>query len=100
LKLGNYGCTGGPRIGKQCCAGALALPYFLPGGSSSFDAILTNSASDSACIFRITWPRWIFTVISLIPSAKSYLLIEHARDDQAHDLALAVAEGLVAFRNS
>jgi hypothetical protein len=28
--------------------------YALPGGSSSFDAILTSSASESACIFRIT----------------------------------------------
>ena len=28
--------------------------YALPGGSSSFDAILTRSASESACIFRIT----------------------------------------------
>jgi len=28
--------------------------FFLAGGRSSFAAILTNSASDSACIFRIT----------------------------------------------
>jgi len=31
--------------------------YFLPSGSSSFAAIRTKSASDSACIFRITCPR-------------------------------------------
>src|SRR5437588_12553291 len=49
--------------------------YFLPGGSSSFAAILTNSASDSACIFRITCPRWIFTVISLVPSSKPICLL-------------------------
>jgi hypothetical protein len=37
--------------------GALASVYLLPDGSSSFVAILTNSANDPACIFRITWPR-------------------------------------------
>src|SRR3954463_3990223 len=31
-------------------------------------AILTNSANERAPIFRITCPRWIFTVISLTPS--------------------------------
>jgi hypothetical protein len=34
-----------------------ALHSRLAGGSSSFAAILTNSASDSAFIFRITCPR-------------------------------------------
>src|SRR5712671_1553855 len=52
-----------------------AMIYFLPGGGSSFAAILTNSASDSACIFRITCPRWIFTVISLVPSSKAICLL-------------------------
>ena len=33
------------------------MDYFLAGGSSSFAAILTKSASDSARIFRITCPR-------------------------------------------
>jgi hypothetical protein len=37
--------------------GASETTYFLPAELSSFDAILTRSASDSACIFRITWPR-------------------------------------------
>ena len=36
----------------------------------SFIAIFTESASDRAFIFRITWPRCAFTVISLIPSWK------------------------------
>ena len=46
----------------------------LPVGSS-FAAILTKSASDSACIFRITCPRWIFTVISLVPSSNAICLL-------------------------
>ena len=32
------------------------------------DAILTKSAKECASIFRITLPRWAFTVISLMPS--------------------------------
>src|ERR1700674_285654 len=47
----------------------------LPGGSSSLAAILTNSASDSACILRITCPRWIFTVISLVPRSNAICLL-------------------------
>ena len=35
----------------------------------SFAAIFTRSARESAFIFRITWPRWAFTVISLMPSS-------------------------------
>jgi len=35
----------------------------------SFVAIVTRSASESACIFRMRLPRCIFTVISLILSA-------------------------------
>src|SRR5260221_4450659 len=31
------------------------------------------------------------------PELKSYLLIEHTRNHQAHDFALALAQGLVAF---
>src|ERR1700730_4428742 len=31
------------------------------------------------------------------PELKSYLLVEQARDHQAHDLALALAQSLVAF---
>jgi hypothetical protein len=41
----------------------------LPGQSYSFAAIRTSSASESARIFRITCPRCIFTVISLVPSS-------------------------------
>ena len=43
--------------------------YFVPGVISNFPAIFTKSASDSASIFRMALPRWIFTVISLVPSS-------------------------------
>jgi|SRR5450755_1333485 len=39
------------------------------GGGRSLAAIWTRSARESALIFRITWPRCAFTVISLIPSS-------------------------------
>jgi len=32
-------------------------------------SMLTSSANESAFIFRMTLPRWNFTVISLIPSS-------------------------------
>jgi len=43
--------------------------YLWPDGCLSFAAIPTNSAKDSAFILRMTCPRWIFTVISLVPSS-------------------------------
>src|SRR6202030_1078616 len=65
---------GASKCSELCGVTAAALSYFLPGKSSSFAAILTNSANDSACIFRITWPRWTFTVISLVPSSEAICL--------------------------
>jgi len=49
------------------------LPYLgvSPSGLTrdrSLAAIVTSSAREPASIFRITLPRWAFTVISLIPS--------------------------------
>jgi len=35
----------------------------------SLAAIVTKSTRESAFIFRITWPRCAFTVISLMPSS-------------------------------
>jgi hypothetical protein len=37
---------------------------------ASLSAILTSSANDWARIFRITWPRWTFTVASLSPTPR------------------------------
>lgn len=34
----------------------------------------TSSARDRACIFRMTLPRWIFTVISLSPTSAAICL--------------------------
>jgi len=62
-----------------------------------FAAILTKSASDSACIFRITCPRWIFTVISLVPSSNAICLLSIARNYQSHDVALAGGERFVVL---
>ena len=41
--------------------------------------MFTSSASDRACIFFITWPRWILTVISLSCSQAGDLLVHQAR---------------------
>src|SRR5260370_1539048 len=73
--------TGGLPTGKLSCA-TVALRYFLAGGSSSFAAILTSSANDSAFIFRIAWPRWIFPVISLGPSSAAIFLLSIAETTQ------------------
>src|SRR6516225_11306987 len=49
-----------------CCE---ALHDYVEGGSiPSASAIFTRSASDRAPIFRITWPRCVFTVTSVTSS--------------------------------
>ena len=42
---------------------------FGAGARRSLAAIVTRSARERASIFRITWPRCAFTVISLMPSS-------------------------------
>jgi hypothetical protein len=42
---------------------------------SNFSAILTSAATDSARILRITCPRCILTVISLVPSSPAICLL-------------------------
>src|SRR5216683_6751205 len=49
------------RSGDCYCLGA--------SGRLSLAAILTRSAREPAFIFRITLPRCVFTVISLVPSS-------------------------------
>ena len=77
--------TGAARDKKRNCAKRILvianegpLSYLLAAGSSSFAAILTNSARDSACIFRMTFPRWILTVTSLFPSSYAICLFSKA----------------------
>jgi hypothetical protein len=55
---------------------------------ASLSAILTSSAKNRARIFRITWPRWTFTVASLIRNSAAILLVEAAGHDHHHHLAL------------
>ena len=50
----------------------LACPF---DDGPSLSAIRTNSATDPACIFCITWPRWIFTVASLAPISEAICLL-------------------------
>src|SRR5216683_4047789 len=59
--IGNY-------LDKQAAAGCARARRHAGEDSFSFSAIRTSSASDPACIFRITCPRCTFTVISLVPS--------------------------------
>ncbi len=58
-------------------------------------AILTKSARDSAFIFAITCPRWIFTVISLVPSSKTTCLFR-IPETTSYDLALAHGQRIMA----
>ena len=55
----------------------------------------TRSASDSACILRITRPRWVFTVISRVPSSAATCLFSNPLHDQAHHFALTWGQLLV-----
>ena len=53
----------------QNCSCHVSESAFAAGATPSLAAIFTRSARESALIFRITWPRCAFTVISLIPSS-------------------------------
>jgi hypothetical protein len=45
---------------------------------SSLPAMRANSGREAAFIFRMTWPRWTFTVISLLPMIVSCTVIARA----------------------
>jgi hypothetical protein len=60
---------------RKCDVRFFALTDYLPVGSLSLSAILTNSGRDSACILRMTYPRLIFGVTSLVPSLEATCLI-------------------------
>ena len=49
----------------------------------------TRAGSESAFIFRMTWPRWAFTVISLMPSSPPTCLFKRPEATRHHDLAFA-----------
>src|SRR5580700_11080369 len=50
-------------------------PHYLRAESLSLSAMRSKSTTDPACIFCITWPRWIFTVASLAPIADAICLL-------------------------
>ena len=56
---------------------------FAAGARGSFAAIVTNSASEVAFIFRIILPRCAFTVISLMPSSKATCLFNRPETTNA-----------------
>src|SRR5258706_893362 len=66
LAIGGHSgdCQQGPR------------DYALWVGSLSCSAIRTKSAIDLASIFRMTLPRWTFTVTGLSPSSVAICLLE------------------------
>ncbi len=59
--------------------------------------MFTNAGSDAAFILRITWPRWAFTVISLIPSSPPTCLFKSPETTSSHDFTLARRERCVAL---
>src|SRR5690606_38409314 len=72
LRGGGAGLQRGPAAepGEERDGGVGRGPH--PSGAAtrpSLAAIFTRSGSEPARIFRITLPRWAFTVISLMPSS-------------------------------
>src|SRR4029077_10790860 len=47
------------------------------GGVLRDAAILTRSAKETACIFRMMWPRWNLTVCSVLPSSPAICLFSN-----------------------
>jgi hypothetical protein len=67
--------------------------YLYFGAGLSLSAILTRSASDSAPIFSMTCPRWVFMVNSLVPSSAPICLLSSPEDNQLqHFLLTGVRE--------
>ena len=66
-------------------------------GSLSLSAILTKVAKESACILRMTLPRWTFTVISLVPSSEATCLLSIPVTTRLHDLALSRGQFVIAL---
>ena len=56
---------------------------FGAGARPSLAAIVTRSAREAACIFRITLPRCAFTVISLMPSSPPTCLFKRPETTNA-----------------
>ena len=46
-------------------------------------AMVTKLASELALIFRMAWPRWAFTVISLMPSSPATCLFKRPETTKA-----------------
>jgi hypothetical protein len=74
-----------PRVGP---AGPqlVSLPQQLRDFSAvkfSLSAIRAKSGSEAAFIFRMTWPRWTFTVISLMPMSYAICLLRRPATTKA-----------------
>jgi hypothetical protein len=59
-------------------------------------AIRAKSGKETAFTFRMTWPRWTFTVISLIPMSYAICLFRWPVTRSTHHLVLAAGEGIEA----
>ena len=78
------------RMANLLCRG-LGGPYFGEGetyeglgflaGIPIFPAILTSSGKESAPILRMSWLRWTFTVVSLVPSWAAICLLRRPEND-------------------
>lgn len=55
-------------------------------GARSLAEIITNWANESAFIFRITRPRWAFTVISSDAELRGHPFVEMACYHERHDV--------------
>jgi hypothetical protein len=62
----------------------------------NLSASRARSGREAAAIFRMTWPRWTFTVISLMPISNLDLFVQTAGHHHGHHLAFAGGERLEA----
>src|SRR5467141_2582574 len=96
LKLGRYSQNGRTATGKLPCA--TATPWLLFAG---WKFQFRRHSNQFCQRLGLHFPHYMAAMDLHSDFAdsplKSYLLIEPARDNQAHDLALALAQSLIAF---
>ena len=70
------------KMGSTSVRMSVTVQGFFGIGISIFSAILTNSATESAAIFRISWLRWTLTEASLLPMASAICLLRRPETTQ------------------
>ena len=68
-------------------------------GTGNDSQVRMSSPIEAACIFRMTLPRWSFTVTSLMPRSKAICLLTPTARNLVQDLDAHAASAFPAARH-